>query len=202
MAYTITPYKRDGIGNISTSGSSTTVTCATAQGFRNVAVGAIINVAAVTRTVVTKTSETVVVVNTAVDWSTPVTWEYTNPVLTLTGYNYIKHSKNDKPTVTPIIHRDANIAFVTPATGVVRDIQLSGWIQSTTIDDLYKNATILESLTDGSQCYQGTCVYAEDTPPRTMYVYVTSQSWQIINDKPNWLNVMINMVECKNRGST
>ena len=202
MAYTITPYKRDGIGTISTVSSSTTITCNTDRGFRNVAVGGTVYNVGYQRTVLTKPDETTITVSPAVDISTPTVWEYLNPALVLTGYYYIKHTKDDKPTAWPRPTKDSDSLFAALGPGVTRDIIISGWIESSTIADVYKNVTILESLSDGSQTTQGTCTFAEDVPPRTSYVYIQSINWKYGNDKPKWLDVMINMIECKNRGST
>lgn len=203
MAYTITPYKRDGTGTISTSGSSTTTNCSLTKGFRNVAVGATLYNGATTKTVSSKADEDTVVVNSAWDLTTPVTWEYINPALTLTGIKYIKHTKNDMPGMSMgIPSKDADYTICTLGKGTVREITVNGWIQSATAADLYKNVTILESLADGSQTLQGTCTFTEDMPPRTSYVYISSVNWQYAADEPNCLYVLINMVECKNRGRT
>lgn len=202
MAYTITPYKRDGAGKLSTTGSSTTTNCDTLRGFRNVAVGATIYANSTTKTVNSKTDEDTVIVNSAWDLSSAKTWEYINPALSLTGIYSIKHTKTDKPTLTPLPYKDSDYAYAAIGQGTIREINISGWIQSSTIADVYKNVTILESLADGSQTKQGTCTFTEEVPPRTSYVYITSLSWQYSRDKPNWLDVLINMVECKNRGET
>ena len=202
MALTITPYRRNGIGEVSTIGSSKTVACDTAKGFRNIAVGAIIAVSGVNREVDGKVSETVVTITAAVDWSAASEWKYTNPVLSLTGFYYIKHNKSDKPTVTPINRKDSQYTYAARGAGVVREINISGYIQSSTIADVYNNMTILESLADGSQTKEGTCIFAEDVPPRTSYVYITSVNWKYARDQPKWLDVNVNMVECKNKGST
>lgn len=203
MTYTITPYNRDGVGTI-TAAASTTTNCSYTRGFRNVAVGATITSGtsyADSRTVSSKTDEDTVVVSSA--WTESAKpWRYQNPALTLTGINYIKHTKNDKPmTQMGIPTKDADYTVCTIGKGTVREIVLSGWIQSSTIADVYKNVTILESLTDGSQTVKGTCTFTEDVPPRTSYVYVTSVNWQYSREKPNWLDVMINMTECKSAGS-
>jgi hypothetical protein len=206
MTYTITPYKRDGGGSsnkISTSGSSTTTNCNTARGFRNVAVGATLYANALERTVSSKTDEDTVIVNSAWDLSAGYVWEYQNPALTLSGIYYIKHTKDDRPlTSMGMPTKDADYTFCTIGKGVIREIVVSGFIQSATIADVYTNVTILESLADGSQTYQGTCTFTEDVPPRTSYIYITSASWQYNRDKPTWLDIMINMTECRNRGST
>lgn len=200
MSCTLTPYQKNGSGLLSTSGSSTTTNCDTAQGFRNVAIGATIISGGLTRTVVSKTDEDTVVVNSA--WSlTNATWTYTNPVLTLSGCFYIKHNKNDKPTLAPIAMKDSNAVYACMGQGVIREIVFSGWIQSATLDDVINQITILESLVDGSQTKQGTCAFTEDTPPRSSYVYLSKVSWQYVRDKPNWVDIMIEMVECKNKGS-
>lgn len=200
MAYTITPYKRDGIGEISAAGD-TQLVADTARAFRNVAVGATIASSHVSdKTVTAKTDETHINVNATLTFSDE-SWHYTNPALELTGIYYIKHTKSDKPTLTPIPGKDADYAYAAIGQGTVREINLSGWIQSSTIADVYKNVTILESLTDGTQTKQGTCTFTEDVPPRTSYVYISSLNWQYSRDKPNWIDVMINMVECKNRRS-
>lgn len=173
MAYTITPYKRDGIGKISANGS-TQLVADTARAFRNVAVGATISSSSVANKPVTaKTDETKININTVLTFSAEI-WEYTNPALALSGIYYIKHTKNDKPTITPIPLKDADSAYAAIGQGTLREINLSGWIQSSTIADVYKNVTILESLADGSQTSQGTCTFTEDVPPRTSYVYITS----------------------------
>lgn len=198
MAYTITPYERNGSGNI--TGSGTTVTAADAAAFRNVAVGATLKSEGNTRTVVSKTSETVVVVNSSLS-VTGKPWTYQNPALTLSGIYYIKHTKTDKPKLTPISLKDADHAWAYPNSGVYRDIQISGWIANATLADREKNITILEGLMDGTQTRDGTCYYSEESPARTIYVYIGSATWQIQRDKPKWLDVMINMTECKNRGS-
>ena len=41
----------------------------------------------------------------------------------------------------------------------------------------------------------------EDVPPRTSHIWISSIDWIIKRDKPNWVMVLIAMVECKNRGS-
>lgn len=203
MAYTITPYEKKGVGKISMAGT-TQVTANTARGFRNVAVGATIKSTSIgtggTATVTAKTDETHINVN-VTDTFAVEDWTYINPVLTLTGHYYIKHSKSDKPTITPITLKDSDYAYGSVGAGVARDVQLSGWVQSATAADLHKAIALLESLTDGSQTRHGTCQFSEDTPVRTSYVYVTSVSWQYGRDKPKWLDVMINMTEVKNRGS-
>lgn len=198
MAYTITPYERKGSGNVTSSG--TTVTAAGAAAFRNVAVGATFESAGNTRTVVSKTSETVVVVNSSLS-VTDKPWTYRNPALTLSGIYYVKHTKTDKPKLTPIPLKDADSAWAGASSGVYREIQISGWIANATLADREKNITILEGLLDGTQTRHGTVQFTEETPSRTFYVYVGSATWQIQRDKPRWLDVMINMVECKQRGS-
>lgn len=202
MAYTITPYKRDGLGTVGTTGTSATVVNATARGFRNVAIGALISATGGNRTVIAKASETSITVSSTVDYDPAVTYEYTNPALTLTGIYHIKHTKSDKPNITPITGKDADYCYATIGNGAIRDIQISGWIRSSTIADVYNNIAILESLADGSQTRQGTCTFTEDVPPRTSYVYITSLNWQYTRDNPKQIEVTINMVECKNRGST
>jgi hypothetical protein len=203
MTYDITPYNRDGEGTI-TATASTTTECSYARGFRNVAVGATITSGtsyADSRTVTSKTDENTIIVNSA--WTEAAQpWRYQNPALTLTGIKYIKHTKNDKPlTQMGIPTKDADYTVCVLGTGTVREIILNGWIQSTTIEDVYKNTTILESLADGSQTIKGTCTFLEEVPPRTSYVYITSVSWQYSAERPKWLDVMINMTECRNMGS-
>jgi len=198
MAYTITPYERKGSGNI--TGSGTTVTAANAAAFRNVAVGATFKSGGNTRTVVSKTSETVLVVNSSLS-VTGKPWTYQNPALTLSGIYYLKHTKTDKPKLTPIALKDADSAWAGASSGVYREIQISGWIANATLADREKNITILEGLLDGTQTRHGTCVFAEESPARSLSVYIGSATWQIQRDKPKWLDVMINMTECKNRGS-
>lgn len=203
MAYTITSYEKRGLGKISMSGT-TQVTANTARAFRNVAVGATIKSTSMgtggSATVTAKTDETHINVN-VVDTFAAEDWTYINPALELSGIYYIKHTKSDKPTITPITLKDSDSAYGSVGAGVARDIQLSGWIANATLADREKNIAILESLTDGTQTKHGTCVFAEESPARTSYVYVTSISWQNGRDKPKWLDVMINMTECKNRGS-
>lgn len=200
MVYNIAPYERNGIGNISAAGT-TEVVAATAGAFRNLAVGATIKSAGLgTETVTAKTDETHINVS-AVHTFSAQAWTYKNPDLVLSGYYYIKQSKNDKPKVTPIINKDSDQSWAIPSTGVNREIQVSGWINNATVADREKNVTILEGLMDGTQTRQGTCVFTEESPSRTFYVYVSSATWQIQRDKPRWLDVMINMTECKNRGS-
>jgi len=153
--------------------------------------------------VASKTDEDTVVVSSAWDLSDEYTWEYINPTITFSGIYYIKHTKNDRPLTTMgIPTKDSDWTFCTLGKGVSREIVLSGFIESATVADIYKDATILESLADGSQTYQGTCTFTEDVPPRTSYVYVTSVNWQYNRDKPKWLDIMVNMTECQNRGST
>jgi len=200
MAYEIQPYEKRGDGEVNATGT-TQIVAEQSKAFRNVAVGATIKIDTTEYTVVTKVNEETVNVNTAVTCSNKK-WKYKNPNLTLSGIYYVKHNKSDKPTLSPIAINDANKAYASTGQGVVRDITLSGFIQSTTMANIYKYATILESLADGTQCRQGTCVYTEDVPPRSSYVWITSLNWQFSRDKPKWLDVMINMVECKNRGGT
>jgi hypothetical protein len=180
--------------------SGTATTALEARGFRNVAVGATIKSEGATRTVSAKSSETVLNVNSAwVNDDKP--WTYQNPALTLSGIYYLKHTKTDKPKLTPIALKDADSAWAGASSGVYREIQISGWIANATLADREKNITILEGLMDGTQTRDGTCVFAEESPARSLYVYVASATWQIQRDKPKWLDVMINMTECKNRGS-
>lgn len=199
MAYTITPYERKGVGTIKCL-SGTATTALTARGFRNVAVGATIKSEGNTRTVTAKSSETLINVNSAWVIDGKV-WTYQNPALELSGIYYIKHTKTDKPKVTPISLKDSDNAWAGASSGVSRDIQISGWIANATLADREKNITILEGLMDGTQTRHGTCVFAEESPARSIYVYVASATWQIQRDKPRWLDVMINLTECKQRGS-
>lgn len=199
MAYTITPYERKGVGTIKCL-SGTATTALTDRGFRNVAVGATIKSEGNTRTVTAKSSETLINVNSAWVIDGKV-WTYQNPALELSGIYYIKHTKTDKPKVTPISLKDSDNAWAGASSGVSRDIQISGWIANATLADREKNITILEGLMDGTQTRQGTCVFAEESPARSIYVYVASATWQIQRDKPKWLDVMINLTECKQRGS-
>ena len=203
MAYTITSYEKRGSGKISMAGT-TQVTANTARAFRNVAVGATIKSASIgaggSATVTAKTDETHINVS-AVDTFAAEDWTYINPALELSGYYYIKHSKSDKPTITPLVLKDSDSSYGSVGAGVARDIQLSGWIANATLAEREKNIAILESLTDGTQTRYGTCQFTDESPARTSYVYVTSISWQNGRDKPKWLDVMINMTEVKNRGS-
>ena len=199
MTYKIAPYTKTGPGTVSAVGT-TEVVAGTAKAFRNVAVGATITIDAVAYTVTAKTDEEHINVNQVVTFSGKA-WTFKNTDLELTGIYYVKHNKNDKPTLSPVSLKDADGAWAGTGTGVIREINVSGWIQSSTLTDLYKNATILESLADGTQCRWGTCVYTEDVPPRSSYVWVTSLNWQFGRDKPKWIDVTVNMVECKNRGS-
>ena len=122
MAYTITPYEKKGVGKISMAGT-TQVTANTARGFRNVAVGATIKSTSIgtggTATVTAKTDETHINVN-VTDTFAVEDWTYINPVLTLTGHYYIKHSKSDKPTITPITLKDSDYAYGSVGAGVAR----------------------------------------------------------------------------------
>lgn len=199
MTYTITPYERRGVGTIQCL-SGTATTALTANAFRNVAVGATIKSEGATRTVSSKTNESLLNVNSSwvIDGKA---WTYRNPALTLSGIYYVKQTKTDKPKLTPITLRDSDNAWAGASSGVYREIQLSGWIANATLADREKNITILEGLTDGTQTRHGTCQLTEPSPSRTFYVYVSSFTWQIQRDKPKWLDVMINMTECKNRGS-
>lgn len=203
MAYTITPYEREGVGKISMAGT-TQVTANTARAFRNVAVGAIIKSTSIgtggSATVTAKTDETHINVN-VTDTFAVEDWTYQNPALELSGIYYLKHTKTDKPKVTPISLKDSDNAWAGASSGVSRDIQISGWIANATLADREKNITILEGLMDGTQTRHGTCVFAEESPARSIYVYVASATWQIQRDKPKWLDVMINLTECKQRGS-
>jgi hypothetical protein len=199
MTYTITQYSRPGMGTL-TAAASTTTNCSYARGFRNVAVGATIVSNSLTRTVSSKTDEDTIVASSS--WTLSAnTWTYTNPGLVLTGIYSIKHTKNDKPTATPIPTRDSDKVVALMGQGVIRDITVSGWIQSATIGDVYNNISILEGLADGSQTRNGTCIFTEDVPPRSSYVYITSLNWRYSRERPNWLDVTINMIECANRGS-
>lgn len=200
MAYTIASYEKRGVGKISMAGTAQ-LTADTARAFRNIAVGATIKSASLgTATVTAKTDETHISVN-AVRTFAVEDWTYINPVLTLSGHYYIKHSKSDKPTITPITLKDSDYAYGSIGAGVARDIQLSGWINNATLADRENNVAVLESLTDGTQTRYGTCQFTDESPARTSYVYVTSISWQTGRDKPKWLDVMINMTEVKQRGS-
>lgn len=198
MAYTITPHERSGKGLVTANGTSVTVTVT--AGFRNVAIGATFKCEGNFRTVVSKTNETTLVL----DLSLVVTskpWTYKNPDLILSGIYYVKQTKTDKPKLTPIVTKDSDQAWAAPSSGAYREIQVSGWINNPNLADREKNITILEGMLDGTQTRQGTNAFTEETPNRTFYVYVASATWQIQRDKPKWLDVMINMTECKNRGS-
>jgi len=202
MAYSLTPFIKPGVGHVSTTGSSTTVQASYVKGFRNVAVGALITGNSLSRTVITKTDDDTVVVSSPVDWSTPadIDWVYTNPTLTLTGIYYIKHTKNNKPSVIPTTTGDADRALVSRGdSGVYREIQVAGFIQTTTLADLIAAINVLESFNDGTQCLISgrNNVFTEDLPPRSSYVWVTSINWQYSRDKPTWIDITINMVEKK-----
>lgn len=200
MAYTITPYKRDGTGTLTASTDPTTE-CSYERGFRNVAVGATLYSDSLSRTVTSKTDENTVEVDSAWTLSADA-WEYINPALVFSKIYYVKHAKNDGGSIVGIPNRDSDYTMGSIGSGITREIILSGFIRSTTIADVYKNITILESLADGTQTIQGTCTYTEDLPPRTMYVYITSISWQYKRDDPLSVDVNVTMTECRNRGST
>jgi hypothetical protein len=199
MTYKIAPYEKTGSGELNAAGT-TELVAENAKAFRNVAVGATLKVNGGTYTVTAKTDEEHLNVNATLTFSNK-TWTYKNPDLELSGIYYVKHNKNDKPTMSPISLKDSDGTWASTGQGVVREINISGWIRSTSLADVYKNATILESLADGTQGRYGTCVYTEEVPPRSSYVWITSLNWQFGRDKPKWLDVIVNMVECKNRGS-
>jgi hypothetical protein len=200
MTYSLTPYSKTGIGQITVSNVLTTVQSVAVKAFRNVAVGATIVANGITRTVTEKVDEDTIKVSAAWGVSGNYTWTYTNPALVFTGIYYVKHTKNNKPTVTPSTLGDADRAFLSRGeNGVYREIQLSGFIQASSIDEVIKNATILESFTDGTQApaKDRDIVFLEEVPPRESYVWITSASHQISRDKKKWLDITVNMIERK-----
>jgi len=200
MAYSLESYTKDGPDKVSFTSESAVLQATYAKGFRNVAVGATMTFGSYVRTVVAKTDEDTLTVSNVVSTNGTVTWTYKNPALVLSGIYYVKHTKNNKPTVTPSTTRDSDRAFLSRGeNGVYREVQLSGWIQSSSLDEVFKNVTILESFNDGSQApaVGRNNVYTEDVPPRSMYVWISSASWQFSRDKPKWLDVTVNMIERK-----
>lgn len=199
MTYQLTSYQKTGKGTVTSTGS-TTLTCSLSDGFRNVAVGATIISDGNTRTVSSKTSESVVVLNSATTIAAKG-WVYTNPVLTLSNIYFVKHIKEERGSKLSPALQDSNLTLATITSGATRSITISGFINADTVASRELIIAIVEGLNDGSQGISTAYIYTEESPARNMYVFVDSASWELNRDNAGIIDIMLTMTECRNRGA-